>query len=62
METYQLQLDLEFQPLLLHNTYIKLIMNVDLLNIVLGYLMEHLKDFILSGALNDLINFNMWWF
>lgn len=58
METYQILLDLGFQLPLLHNIYTKLIMNMDLLNAILGCPMEHRKDFILSGALDDLNSFN----
>ena len=59
MEIYQILLDLGFQPPLLHNIHTKLIMNVDLLNTILGCPTEHRKDFILSGALGDLNDFNM---
>ncbi|KAH7661330.1 hypothetical protein IHE45_15G055200 [Dioscorea alata] len=57
--TYQMLLDLDFQPPLLHNIYSKLVMNVDFLNAVLGCPVEHRRDFILSGILGDLRNFNM---
>ena len=59
METYQILLDLGFQPSLLHNIYTKLIMNVNLLNAVVSCLMEHCKEFILREALCDFHNFNM---
>ncbi|KAJ0976164.1 hypothetical protein J5N97_018129 [Dioscorea zingiberensis] len=58
-ETYQMLLDLDFQPPLLHNIYSKLVMNVDVLNAVLGCPMEHRREFILSGILGDLRNLNM---
>lgn len=60
IETYQILLDLAFQTPFLHNIYTKLIMNVDLLNLVFGY--PYRKNFILSGALGGLNKFNMEWF
>ena len=59
IEIYQILLDLGFQPPFLHNIYSKLIMNEDLLNVVLLYLMKHRREFILSRVLSDLNDLNM---
>ncbi|OMO52154.1 Armadillo [Corchorus capsularis] len=56
-ETFQLLVDLGFQPPLIHLIYSKLVMNADLLKAVVGCLMEMRKDYILSGVLGDLNGF-----
>ncbi|OMO95790.1 hypothetical protein CCACVL1_05264 [Corchorus capsularis] len=58
-QTFQLLVDLGFEPPLIHVIYSKLTMNVNLLNLVLGCPMERRKEFLLSGVLGDLNSFGM---